>query len=130
MATWAEMSRDSLGAAKSLLGESRFRSSVSRAYYAAYTAIAGVLVERGVRFARGWNNPQHELLPRYVSNSDAFEPATRQQLNRAIRRLRLRREDADYRPRNPVDRAIALECVRDAASVMYLLGVLSEKENG
>ncbi|MDQ2688367.1 MAG: HEPN domain-containing protein [Armatimonadota bacterium] len=36
MATWRELSEDSLKAAEALLREGHYRSSVSRAYYSAY----------------------------------------------------------------------------------------------
>lgn len=121
------MSRDALRAAKNVLDESLPRTSVSRAYYAAYAGITAKLVEHGVRFARGWNNPQHELLPRVINTSRAFEHDERKTLNRAIRRLRLRREDADYRPQNLVDDAVAREAVRDAATVLYVLEIVEER---
>ena len=117
---------ESLRAAKKLLDASHHRSSVSRASYAAYAGITARLVRRGTVFARGWNNPQHELLPRFINNSGAFDHSERKLLNRAIRRLRLRREDADYRPRNLVDEAIAREAVRDAASALYVLGIVED----
>ncbi|HZP80155.1 MAG TPA: hypothetical protein VFB21_00835 [Chthonomonadaceae bacterium] len=46
-----------LPAAKQLVGRGRLRSSINRAYYAAYSAVTSHPVARCVRFAHGWNNP-------------------------------------------------------------------------
>jgi len=43
-------------------------------------------------------------------------------VRRALRRLRARREDADYRPGVTVDRRSALESLRDVAEVFLALG--------
>ncbi|HMV47892.1 MAG TPA: DUF4258 domain-containing protein [Blastocatellia bacterium] len=66
MATWAELSRESLQAARSLAREGFWRSSINRSYYAAYCAVTGELVKRCVSVVRGWNNPAHEQLPKGI----------------------------------------------------------------
>jgi uncharacterized protein (UPF0332 family) len=123
LATWRELSRDSLRAAQLLLEEGHLRSSVSRAYYAAYCAVSDQLSQRGVSFAHGWNNPSHDQLPALVRNNLALAVNRRRQLSRAIRRLRTAREDADYRPGIAVDRTLALACVHDAIFVVETLEV-------
>ena len=123
MATWRELSGDSLQASKMLLAEGRLRSGVSRAYYAAYSAVTGELVARGLSFARGWNNPAHEQLPDLASHNLPLTRPTARRLRKALRVLRKAREDADYRPGIAVDRVTALDCVRAAILVMDLLGV-------
>lgn len=69
MATWQELSRDNFQAATKLLNEGHLRSSVSRAYYAAYCAVTAELVGQGVQFAHGWNNPAHDQLPELILNT-------------------------------------------------------------
>jgi uncharacterized protein (UPF0332 family) len=118
VATWRELSLDSLEAAQKLLAEGHFRSSVSRSYYAAYCALTGRLIRRGVLFARGWRNPSHEQLPAVVRNGLALPPNTRRAFNRAIRRLRTARENADYRPGIQVNRADAIAAVHDAIMIV------------
>ncbi len=54
---------------KRMLDEDMFRRSVSSAYYAAYSAVAGELTRRGVTFACGWNNPANDQLPDLVLNN-------------------------------------------------------------
>jgi uncharacterized protein (UPF0332 family) len=121
------MSLDSVEAARGLLKEGRWRSSVSRSYYAAYCALSSRLIQSGARFPQGWNNPSHEQLPALIQNSLALPSVTaRRQLNRAIRRLRRAREDADYRPGISVDRTVAMECIRDAAMIQRILRTLEE----
>lgn len=117
------MSVESLRAAKKLLDEGYLRRSVSSAYYAAYSALAGDLVVRGVTFAHGWSNSSHDQLPELVLYNTTFPRGTRFTLNRVLRRLRAARESADYRPRVLVDLPLARGCVRDAILVLYLLGI-------
>jgi hypothetical protein len=89
---------DSLSAAKKLLAEEHSRSSISRAYYAAYSVIAGKLTEKGVSFPRGWNNPAHEQLPALLRNTLALPNSTRYSRLKVIRFLRDARGIADYKP--------------------------------
>jgi uncharacterized protein (UPF0332 family) len=126
LATWIEMSRDSLQAAKALLKEGRLRSSISRSYYAAYCAVTRDLVERGVGFAHGWQNPAHEQLPGLVLHNTDWTRNLRDEINKAIRRLRDAREDADYRPGAWIDRRVAVNALRDADFVAQRLGVYDE----
>jgi uncharacterized protein (UPF0332 family) len=121
MATWEEMSHDSFRAAQKLLAEGHLRSSVSRSYYAAYAVVSGELVRRGLTFAHGWNNPSHEQVAALIRNGLALPLNLRYQLNRAIRRLRIVREDADYRPGTTVDRRTALAAIHDANLIRQTL---------
>lgn len=123
MATWKELSLDSLRAAQKLLDEGHLRSSVSRSYYAAYCAVAGELARRSVRFARGWNNPAHEQLTVLIRNGLPLQIGTRRRLTRAVRRLRFARQNSDYRPGISVERGLALACVFDAVAVLELLEI-------
>jgi uncharacterized protein (UPF0332 family) len=123
LATWEEISLDSLRAAQKLLDDGHFRSSVSRSYYAAYCAVTGELCRRNDRFARGRNNPAHEQLTALIRNGLPWQAGPRRRLTRAVRRLRFARETADYRPGVSVDRALALACVFDALAVLELLEI-------
>ena len=123
MATWQEVSRECLGAAKLLVSEGYWRSSISRSYYAAYCAITSDLVTRGVRFGRGWNNPPHEHLLHLLRHNLTLSQDVRRRLSRCLRTLRHAREDADYRPGMTVNRTLALHCLRDAIVVLQDMGV-------
>lgn len=126
MATWREMSLDCLRSAKVLLDAGLPRRSVSSSYYAAYCAVTSVLVARGLSFPHGWNNPSHEQLPEFIANNMALPPAPRRQLRTVMRRLRVSRESADYRPGATIDHTLALTCLRDANAVLYRLGVMDD----
>jgi uncharacterized protein (UPF0332 family) len=74
-----------------------WRSSVSRSYYAAYSAVTSRLNERGVSFPHGWNNPGHEQLPNLILHNLTLPINIRRRLKQWIEFLRNAREDADYR---------------------------------
>lgn len=121
MATWHEMSLDCLEAAKELFAESRLRSCVSRAYYAVYCAVAGEITMRKVKFPFGWKNPGHKQLPDLVLHKSGLPYQQRLIINKAVRRLRKAREDADYRPSTTLSRSEALKYLHDARLVVRQL---------
>jgi uncharacterized protein (UPF0332 family) len=126
MATWLEMSLDRLEAARGLLTLERWRSSISRSYYFAYCAITEDLSDRGVSYAHGWNNPTHDQLPVLIRHNMNLPVNTRRQLVRAVRRLRLARENADYRPAELIDRSLALACFHDTVFVLNTMGMFDD----
>jgi uncharacterized protein (UPF0332 family) len=121
VATWEELSDEALRAAKKLFDDEIYRSSISRSYYAVYCRLTSVLVRQRIDFARGWNNPAHEQLPRLVRGRLRVPEWDRRTISTALRRLRLSRENADYRPPAPVGRSEALECLHDAAMIVRRL---------
>jgi uncharacterized protein (UPF0332 family) len=120
------MCQDSLRAARKLLHDGHLRSSVSRSYYAAYCAVTAEFVKRGIQFAHGWNNPAHDQLPELVLHNTTLPRNARYQINKALRRLRKAREDADYRPGTTIERPDALRLFHDAHLVAQTLGVNDE----
>ena len=121
METWRQLSEDSLQAAETLLQDGRYRSCVSRAYYAAYCAATHEIVQKLTTFSYGRNNPSHELLPTYIQNNLTISRTKKDAVDTYIRLLRFYREDADYRPQATVDQLTARECVRAAAEVQQQL---------
>jgi Uncharacterized conserved protein related to C-terminal domain of eukaryotic chaperone, SACSIN len=123
MATWQEMSIDCRDAAKDLLAANRYRSSISRSYYAAYCAVTGAL-EGVVDFAHAGNNPAHEVLANLILNNLYDTPErTRRDLRQAVSRLWKVRVEADYIPSAYIDRSIAVNAFRDANRVLLALEV-------
>jgi uncharacterized protein (UPF0332 family) len=116
--TWKEISRENLVAAKSLVLDARWRSSVSRAYYAAYAAVAGEL-DGLAAYPRGRFGPSHDLLPQivvtYLTNLRLHDRRT---IAAAARRLYRYRIAADYEPPRTVGQTEATESIRDASFVM------------
>ena len=120
---WSELASVQLRAATLLAGaESGERPSCGRAYYAAYSLVTHRLEPSKLTYANGWQNPAHADLPRYVANLPGLGPASKRAVRRALRRLRQRREDADYRPRQTVDPRVVRESLRDAAEIFRILG--------
>ena len=115
------MSEDSLRAAEALLRDGHYRSSVSRAYYAAYCAATHEIVQKLTTFPNGWNNPPHEKLPIYVESNLTLTLSGKAKIKRLLRILRQYREDADYRPYRVSDVRAARNSVRDAKSVQQAL---------
>jgi len=123
-ARWRAISGNSRKAAQHLLEVECYRSSASRAYYAAYAAITSALVQQGITLGYGGNNPGHAGLPVYVLNNlTAFPMTSRFEINKALRRLYRARVEADYVAAAVVDRAAAKRSVRDLGRVLQLMGL-------
>ena len=127
MATWHKISRDSLRTARHLLetrDEAFARSSISRSYYAAYSAITGAL-PRGIGFSQGRNNPSHFQVARFVKyNLFLSGMAVRRRVLGDIRFLWQARLAADYRPGQSIPRDLALHCFHRALYILRQTGVL------
>ena len=123
-ARWRAISRDSRKAAQRLLEVGCCRSSVSRAYYAAYAAITSALIRQGITLAHDGNNPSHISLPVLVLNNLTFLPLTaRFDLNRALRRLYAERVEADYNAAAIVNGGVVIETLRDTNRILTLLDI-------
>ncbi len=123
-AQWRAISRNSRKAAQHLLEAGCYRSSISRAYYAAYAAITSALIRQGITLAHDGNNPSHISLPTLVLNNLTFLPLTaRFDLNRALRRLYGMRVEADYNAAAIVTGAVVVETLRDMNRILALLAI-------
>jgi uncharacterized protein (UPF0332 family) len=119
--TWLAMARENLVAAKSLLTDARWRSAVSRAYYAAYGEVTGKLEDK-VSFPAGLYGPSHDNLPKLILNSlSAISLAERRRIKLAAIRLYRQRIAADYRPGEYVGAEEAGIAVRDASFIFRTL---------
>ena len=76
----------------------------------------------GITYSKGRKNPDHGNLPKYVSQINGLKPHQQTMIKQAIRRLRQRREDADYRPGMSVASREAKESLRNLEIVRNLLG--------
>ena len=121
---WRLISLNSRKAAQHLLEEGCYRSSVSRAYYAAYSALTAALIRQGITLGYGGNNPGHAGLPVLVVNNLTALPLTvRYDLNKALRRLYAGRIEADYNSAAKTNEATALAMIRDLNFIFALLDV-------
>ena len=123
MPTWEDMSRDCRNAARKLLDEDHLRSSISRSYYAAYCAVTSMLMARHMRFPYSWHNPAHNQLPDLILHNTTLPFRVRYEINKALRRLRKLREDADYRPGASLERVDAIHALRDATFILRIVEV-------
>lgn len=127
--SWFDMNRDSFQAARLVQKHRHWRSAVSRAYFAAYAAITGVLEQAGaVDFRFGGRNRGHrQLLALAANNLDVrvYGPQTRKRIKRSLNILQTQRVNADD---NDDQEAITNDDVvislRNATSVLLALGVL------
>lgn len=121
--TWREIATCKLATAQHLVAHRKadFDRPICRlAYDAAYALITAHL-PGGMRFGRGRQNPDHTNVPAHVSHIAGLHELQRRAVRRAIRRLRQRREDADYRPGITVNQTSAHESMRDAHEVFRIL---------
>ena len=129
--SWFEMSRDSLRAARLAHNHGHRRSAVSRAYYAAYAALAGVFDETGgIDFRYEGNNPGHrQLLALTANNLDPrkFNKTKRQEIKRHLKTLQAMRINADYNPaESSLDQQESMIALRQVTALMIKLEVLHD----
>lgn len=95
---WADMATSNYEAANDLFDREFWRSCVSRAYYAVYGRLTGVLIHEGVQMpARG--NPGHEQLQKMVLNNlNRLSLGIRAAIHGMLARLYWLRVMADYGP--------------------------------
>ena len=68
-ATWKKVAEDSYSASSRLFAEGRWRSAISRAYYAAYSLVAEALAGKGLDMPMGREGPSHKKIPVLVENN-------------------------------------------------------------
>jgi uncharacterized protein (UPF0332 family) len=121
MATWNELSWEALDSSRRLMEYERYRSSVNRAYFAAYAKLTSALVaSRSVAFANG-NNPTHQQLPDLVLNHlphRILPLHRRRDIKRGIENLRKARIEADYAPQSTIQRHEALQALKLACDII------------
>lgn len=124
MDSWARLAADSLDAAGELYRAGRFRSSVSRSYFAGFSAVTHNLVMRGANFAPGREAPSHTSLREMVeANLGGLSRSRRHRLRSMLNESYAWRIDADYRPAVTVDRMLARNAMINASQVLGMLGI-------
>ena len=111
---WPDIARDSLEAAKLLHDVGHHRSAVSRAYYAAFSAVVA-------RLPAGRSPPHRDmplLIDRHLAELPVWKRKWLKSLIRGLYRLRL---DADYSPPAPIATAASRDALRDGSTLMRLL---------
>lgn len=120
---WRRIAAENAEVARALTGVGQERSSVSRAYYAVYAFATSELRRSGLTEFGSRGNPTHAQLPKLARHGlSGLGPHARREVSQALRRLRTRREVADYSPGLSVDRRSRLEAVRDLELVVRVFG--------
>jgi uncharacterized protein (UPF0332 family) len=113
--TWQELATDARKAANVLVTQDRFRSAVSRAYYAYSKVTHELVMTAGLGMPPGRGGPSHARLRPLIETSmpGLLQPG-RVALSRLVGRLYTLRIDADYKPSVQVEAREA----REAVSIM------------
>jgi uncharacterized protein (UPF0332 family) len=119
---WESLAAEQKEAAEVLRDKDLHRASVGRAYYAAYSGVTSALIGSGMKEFGRHQNPAHSDLPNLVTNNlGSITKDDRRELASALRRLKGRRVDSDYRPTVGVSDEESRESLRDLASVRVVL---------
>jgi len=122
MATWRDIAQDNFRAAHGLYDLKRYRSSVSRFYYAAFSLLTYELVRAGVVFRLGRRTPAHaELAELITENLTQFTETRRTAIALLTLRLYRSRLDADYLDQH-IDRRAAERAMRDVERLFRYFG--------
>jgi uncharacterized protein (UPF0332 family) len=119
---WHEISRSNYDAAKAVIDISP-RSCVSRAYYAAFSALTGLFRQRRVEFVDGSESPRHRDVPLLIGKAFSNGRLTKL-LKQAIRALYKLRLMADYSVAQATDRQSALQALRFSILILRKCGVV------
>jgi hypothetical protein len=116
--TWSEIARENLVVAKLLSQDSRWRSAVSRSYYAAYASVANAL--NGLaEYPENRFGPSHDTLPSLVMTYLTGIPyQQRRKVAEAARQLYRYRVAADYEPPTTVDASFARLALQNASFIL------------
>lgn len=130
MSSWKDIANGNLDGARLSAREGEFRSCVSRAYYAAFAAVAFAL-RAYAPFASGRETPQHLLVPKLMQQhlASTTSAARLRELKARMRRLYNERINADYKSAAPIDAHSALQSRRDASAVCKELGVRNARSD-
>lgn len=116
---WIELAREARGSANELMELDRFRSCMSRAYYAAYSKITHeLLVTAGLTMPADRDGPNHPGrtgragIRRLIETSmPNMRQDKREKLSELVGRLYTLRIDADYKPAVVVESRDAREAI-------------------
>lgn len=125
MADWRDVGIENYKVAVELFERRRYRSAVSRFYYAAFSLITYELIQRSAAadFTQGRDTPGHGQLPRLVETWFVhFSEERRAHFARRVADLYRDRVAADYSLLR-VDRMAAKEAFRLTESIFRYLGV-------
>lgn len=121
--TWDEIGRDSLMSGRELLAAGRFRSSVSRSYYAGFSVVVGRILPH-VKLPPRMMTPRHDELPSAVKKHlRKLYPKDQRMIARLLLQLYRARIASDYDASRNIEEGDALDAARMVSLVFRLLSV-------
>lgn len=122
--SWIDVAIDSLRGAGELRRLGRYRSSVSRAYFAAFAGLTARLTEAGVVFGENAEAPAHSAVPDHISsNLPRQTRRKRQELKRLMHQLYEGRLVADYHASLTSDARSAKQALEASCCVLKILRI-------
>ncbi len=122
MATWQEIGIDNFQAGRELFDTKRYRSSVSRFYYATFSILTHELSHAGVSFGNNLETPGHQGLPKLLKLHLTLPTRQKAEVIAISRRLYAARINADYQ-RRTTDAITAQDAMRDTANLFRYLEI-------
>jgi len=105
--TWKTAAEDNYSAASVLFSQRRWRSAISRAYYAVYSLVAHALSAKGIHMPMGREGPSHKRVPVLVERNLQELRDVRWRVSKMVQDMYNYRLGADYRPSDDVGDADA-----------------------
>ena len=123
IATWRDLAEDNRFVVYEMIRSRRWwRSCVSRAYYAVYSAATDELIRRGLSMPVGREGSSHAKIPEIVGNHlTGVSHSLRWRLAGIIRRLYRSRIMADYMPTALIEEAEAKLSVNLMSQALRIL---------
>lgn len=123
---WDAIGRENLRAAQSLKGSKHWRSSVSRAYYAAFGVLNHILPRAEAPPAEHRTHRHRQLTGLVRRHLDRLTVSRNRSPRTTITRLYNARLAADYDERMSHDEKVALNALRGALAVFHCLEAAHE----
>ncbi len=120
------MANDALSAAGKCLKDGRFRSAVSRAYYAMFSAVTGALIRVGQEPRQPEGTWAHQKLPNLVRDvlAKRLGRGSMKDVRRRLGAAYKMRILADYDCRGSIDSSVGGRSVADGVAVLRALQCL------
>jgi uncharacterized protein (UPF0332 family) len=118
---WKTVAQDNYSAASALFTQRRWRSAISRAYYAVYSLVGHALSAKGVTMPMGREGPSHKKVPVLVERNLLELRDVRWRVSKMVHDMYDYRLAADYKPSDDVGDADARKSLGLMRSVFVFM---------
>jgi len=115
------MAKENYGAASSLVEQRRWRSAISRAYYASFALVADSLKDSGVAMPKDWEGPSHAKVAALICEKLTWLQDVRWRVFHWVKALYALRIDADYKPSLSMGNAHARRAIALMGDVFHYM---------